>query len=211
MDLFFKHGYEGTSIESIVNKAEVSKGAFFHHFKSKEDILSAIAEKYSLEVVQIMQKIADQPKLNAVEKFNKVIREGKKYKVAHSIEYRKVNMLLLDYKNVFMQHQIMERMIDITIPPIEKIIIQGTKEGLFKVEFPKETAEAYVRFLFMAREPMMKILKNKKKPEDFAEDILRQVKFYENMMNRMLGAEPGAIKLPKINKQLIKLVKLFIK
>lgn len=42
--LFSQHGYESTSVNTIISKAKVSKGAFYHHFKTKEDLILAIVE-----------------------------------------------------------------------------------------------------------------------------------------------------------------------
>lgn len=42
--LFAKHGYESTSVNTIILNAMVSKGAFYHHFKSKEDLILAIID-----------------------------------------------------------------------------------------------------------------------------------------------------------------------
>jgi AcrR family transcriptional regulator len=39
LELFLKHGYAAVSVNQIVNKAGVSKGGFYHHFKSKEELL----------------------------------------------------------------------------------------------------------------------------------------------------------------------------
>jgi TetR/AcrR family transcriptional repressor of nem operon len=40
--LFTEKGYEKTSIQDIINVLGMSKGAIYHHFKSKEDILEAV-------------------------------------------------------------------------------------------------------------------------------------------------------------------------
>ena len=42
MLLFSQHGYDGTSIQDICQHAEVSKGAFYHHFQSKFDLMVEI-------------------------------------------------------------------------------------------------------------------------------------------------------------------------
>lgn len=42
--LFSQHGYESTSVNTIISNAQVSKGAFYHHFKTKEDLILAIIE-----------------------------------------------------------------------------------------------------------------------------------------------------------------------
>ncbi|RKX25730.1 MAG: hypothetical protein DRP45_05245 [Candidatus Zixiibacteriota bacterium] len=45
--LFLKKGYRGTTVEEIVRKAHLTKGAFYYHFNSKEDILLAIFKETS--------------------------------------------------------------------------------------------------------------------------------------------------------------------
>ena len=44
--LFMEQGYEHTSIQNIIGcLGGLSKGAIYHHFKSKEDILEAVIDK----------------------------------------------------------------------------------------------------------------------------------------------------------------------
>ena len=40
-------GYAATSVDDLCTAAGVTKGAFFHHFKSKEDLAVAAAERWS--------------------------------------------------------------------------------------------------------------------------------------------------------------------
>ena len=49
-ELFYHNGYEETSFTQIAEKAKISRGNFYHHFKTKEDILHAIVD-YRLEDV----------------------------------------------------------------------------------------------------------------------------------------------------------------
>lgn len=42
-----RKGYSGASVEDLCREAGVSKGAFFHHFRSKEDVAVAAAEHWS--------------------------------------------------------------------------------------------------------------------------------------------------------------------
>lgn len=37
--LFIEKGYQSVSIDEIARDARVTKGAFYHHFKSKSDLL----------------------------------------------------------------------------------------------------------------------------------------------------------------------------
>ena len=44
--LFVKNGYNATTIENITKKTGTSKGTFYWYFKSKEDLLTQILERY---------------------------------------------------------------------------------------------------------------------------------------------------------------------
>lgn len=42
VSLFYTNGYEHTTIEDICSACKVTKGSFYHHFRSKEDLLPYI-------------------------------------------------------------------------------------------------------------------------------------------------------------------------
>ncbi|HOK66993.1 MAG TPA: TetR/AcrR family transcriptional regulator [Anaerohalosphaeraceae bacterium] len=44
-NLFSRHGYCATSLDDILNAAGITKGAFYHYFKSKEEICSVLLEQ----------------------------------------------------------------------------------------------------------------------------------------------------------------------
>ncbi len=46
-DVIRQKGFSATSVEDICRKAEVTKGAYFHHFKSKEELGVAAANYWS--------------------------------------------------------------------------------------------------------------------------------------------------------------------
>lgn len=48
-DLILDNGFGGTTVDSVIERAGVSKGAFFHHFSSKADLGHALVQRYSEE------------------------------------------------------------------------------------------------------------------------------------------------------------------
>lgn len=44
-DEFYRHGFQGGSLNRIVEKAGITKGALFHHFKGKDDLGLRIIEE----------------------------------------------------------------------------------------------------------------------------------------------------------------------
>lgn len=50
--LIFESGYGGTTVDEVIDKSGITKGAFFYHFKSKEDLAQALVERYAAEDMQ---------------------------------------------------------------------------------------------------------------------------------------------------------------
>ncbi|UYN82944.1 MAG: TetR/AcrR family transcriptional regulator [Microcella sp.] len=44
--LFLEKGYDGTSLNRILDEVPFSKGALYHHFKNKEALLDAVIERF---------------------------------------------------------------------------------------------------------------------------------------------------------------------
>jgi len=49
-ELFGKSGYQETSLDEIVSRARVTKGALYHHFRGKDDLFAAVYEQVQKEV-----------------------------------------------------------------------------------------------------------------------------------------------------------------
>jgi len=47
--LILAHGYAGTSVEAILERTGLTKGAFFHHFPSKQHLAAALIERYAAQ------------------------------------------------------------------------------------------------------------------------------------------------------------------
>lgn len=53
--LFSKSGYDATSVAQICQQAQVSKGAFYHHFPSKQDLFLALMTTWLEDVDGLFQ------------------------------------------------------------------------------------------------------------------------------------------------------------
>ena len=66
--LFFEKGYDNTSIQDIIDGlGGLTKGAVYHHFKSKEDILSAALDRENAGLYEELRRIRDDGHMNGAE------------------------------------------------------------------------------------------------------------------------------------------------
>ena len=75
--LFMEKGYEHTSIQDIINQlGGLSKGAIYHHFKSKEDILVAVTDRMTEESNRMLTVIRDRKDITGREKLKTIFKES---------------------------------------------------------------------------------------------------------------------------------------
>ena len=61
-ELFYKYGYQKASLRDIARKVGITQAAIYYHFKTKEEILLAIIEKYSNKLLFILKACFAQKK-----------------------------------------------------------------------------------------------------------------------------------------------------
>ena len=65
-NLFYKHGYEQTTVDEIISASKTSKGTFYHYFKGKEALLNTLSYLFD-EKYEELAGIVD-PDLSAYDK-----------------------------------------------------------------------------------------------------------------------------------------------
>ncbi len=74
--LFIERGYEKTTMQDILNELKMSKGAIYHHFKSKEEILQTIIDKKVNREKTLLHDLAARTHAeNAREKISQILSE----------------------------------------------------------------------------------------------------------------------------------------
>ncbi len=76
-ELFSLKGYDKTSIENIISAVGCSKGGFYHHFNSKEDILVVVVDKYVMEIEKCLENKRDDSFINNFNRIYEIICQNK--------------------------------------------------------------------------------------------------------------------------------------
>lgn len=151
--LFMEKGYEHTSIQDIIdNLGGLSKGAIYHHFKSKEDILVAVTDRMTEESNQMLAVIRDRSDLNGREKLKTIFKESIKRPVQDDI-FTVAPSLKNNPRLIF---SIFRETVDKAAPEyIQPIVKQGISDGSIQTDYPAELAELIILVANIWMNPMI--------------------------------------------------------
>lgn len=140
--LFLEKGYEHTSIQDIINQlGGLSKGAIYHHFKSKEEILMAVTDRMTAESNQMLAVIRDRTDLTGQEKLKTIFKESINRPVQNDIFTAAPNFS----SNPRLLCSLLYETIHDSAPNyILPILEQGIADGSIQTEYPAELAELIV-------------------------------------------------------------------
>ena len=140
--LFMEKGYERTSIQDIIDHlVGLSKGAIYHHFKSKEDILAAVVDRMTAESNHMLEEIRERTDLTGKEKLKTIFKESISRPVMDEMFMIVPNL----HDNPRLLHSIFREAVELVAPQyILPIIRQGISDGSIQTDYPAELAELII-------------------------------------------------------------------
>lgn len=193
LKLFVQNGYDKTSVNAIVKKAQVSKGAFYHYFDSKEEVLESVVDNYTQEVKKIISKIADEKNKTGLEKFNEAFARISAYKAQNINRLIKLQKLM-NNEDSKLQEKLIEKLLVEINAPFLQIIKQGIKEGSFNTKYPEEIMGAMMYLGIYAKESIRRLPKT----PGSLKVIMNKFSFIQEALTRILGAKKGDIKFASL-------------
>lgn len=135
--LFLEKGYDNTTIQDIVDElGGLTKGAVYHHFKSKEEIMDAVSDRMFFENNPFVA-IRQRTELNGLEKLREVVR-------LNQSDANRTSMTLQSIP-IMQNPRLLVGMIDsnrrVLTPYFLEILEEGNRDGSIHTEYAKEIAE----------------------------------------------------------------------
>lgn len=135
LDLFDRHGFHGVSVNQIVEASGTSKGGFYHHFQSKDELLFVIHDTFITYVLKEAQA-ANVHHSSPTQKIQAIIHSFVQvfdlYKPHISVFYQESTYLKPAYKAQIKQKR------DEFKNMIFHVIEEGQATGQFRRELPVE-------------------------------------------------------------------------
>lgn len=171
--LFLEKGYENTTIQDIVNElGGLTKGAIYHHFKSKEEIINALGDKLFFEnnPFEVVQNRTD---LNGLQKMQEVIKVNQ----LNTEQMNFSKQMLPTIRNPRILAETMQGNQNVLAPYWKQLIEEGNRDGSVHTDYAEELADLlpFLTNLWLI-------------PFDYpmeVEKIRKRVYFLADMLNRI--------------------------
>ncbi|MFC9542395.1 TetR/AcrR family transcriptional regulator [Lysinibacillus sp. NPDC056959] len=179
--LFGQKGFDGTSTNDILEKVGIARGTLYYHFKSKEDIMDALIERYHAQILGAAKGIAANKSIPVHERIVRVvmalnISSGNGKEIIDHI-HKPQNALM---------HQKIQKVIMNGLPPIlTEIIHEGIEQGLFSTPYPYECMEMIVAYTNTVFDDDMLDMTD--------EERASRIPAFVFNVERLLGVESGSL------------------
>ena len=184
-------GYEQMAIADILGGLQISSGAFYHYFDSKPALLSALVERMGDGVEQLVLPIIHDPKLGAIDKLQRFFATLDHWKLANK-------RLMLAYlrvwyadENAIFRHKLYMARVKRFTPWLEKIIRQGTEEGVLTTPYPDQAARVVLSLLEDLGYATAELLLSMEREPDDLPRLQRIIAATADALERVLGAPAG--------------------
>ena len=141
--LFEEKGYEQTQVQDIVNKIGVAKGLFYYYFKSKDEVMEELADRYADAIIDAVNKLIYKD-ISTFDKINRIFQI-----FIDSAEKKSgIFMGILNVKNGITHERIFFNVGKKMVPLVTELILSGNDNGECNCSDPKFITEFLVSGLF---------------------------------------------------------------
>ena len=177
-NMFLSKGYDNTSIDDIINEAQIAKGTYYYYFESKEATLEEVINMMINEEIELAKAFLNMP-ISIPEKLVGVITS-----LRPKIHEEEIKNAINKKENIVMHEIINNRIIEEAIPLLEQVVNEGIQSNIFNCNHIKERLRM---LLIMSNE-----LFNSEKID------INEVEVFIDTAEKMLGAKQGTLEFIKM-------------
>lgn len=178
--LFCEKGFDHTSTNDILNEIGIARGTLYYHFKSKEDILDAMIERLTNQMVANAAIIALDESIPVLERLTRTM-------LTLNVDNELGNMIMEEVhrpQNALLHQKLQDRLLGRVNKLITSIAEDGIRQGIIHTEYPAEAVEMIMTYSYIAFDSMMQYSE---------EEEARKITGFIYHAERILGMESGVL------------------
>jgi AcrR family transcriptional regulator len=188
-------GYEAMSIQDVLEALEVSKGAFYHYFDSKQALLEAVVERFADGAMGAIAPVLNDPDLRALQKLERVFAGIAGWKADQKELVLGIIEVWNSDSNAIVREKLRRMTTRLMVPLLSAVIRQGIEEGVFKVGSSDETATVLLSVMLGFQEQATHLFIARQANTIPFEVVERTVAGYTAAYERILGIPNGSLTL----------------
>ena len=213
-NLLAEKGYEKTTIADIIKEAKCSKGGFYHHFKSKEEIVEAITMDYIKVLRGYYEDVIQESEGSVIDLLNNIIITINRYKEEQIKEWPKLTKIFAFSGNHLVINKLAYHFELITTEFYTKLFYMGIEKGIFNIKYPQFLAGMWTREILRLYSMANKVIYLDDLEDlntfecllDFIEDLFNNSLGYNNRIikikeSTLAYVDKGRKKIREMNKQ----------
>lgn len=127
-EMFLTQGYENTSVDEIIEKAQIAKGTYYYHFQSKEQMLEEVIDMMIDSESEMAKQIISSD-IPVPQKIVGIIASMKPTEAEQPIQNT-----LFQSENVLMHHKVRQKLIAVLTPILSEVVEEGVNQGIFECD-----------------------------------------------------------------------------
>jgi AcrR family transcriptional regulator len=195
----YTKGYEQMTIQDILNDLKISKGAFYHYFNSKGDVLEALVERMVIdEMLPLILPIVEDPWLSAIEKLERYFDIALRWKTTQKSFMLAILRVWIADENAIVRQKILSMTLKQVTPLLTDIVRQGVEEGVFRTSYPEQVSHLIIQVLLGLGDSLIElIITSETNPDPVRTEsaVSEYIFALRDAMERILGAPSGSLKL----------------
>src|SRR5664280_1724513 len=194
LGLVYSKGYAHITIQDILDGLQISRGALYHYFDSKEALLEALVNRMGRTALDAFLPILQDKQLTAIQKFWRYFEASAQWKSAGKAVI--LGMLRTWYTddNTIVRQKMSAQSIKGTASILEPIIRQGMQEGVFSTCYPEQVAETIAGITYGMADSMVGLMIADETTPVTLQKLETLLEAYFDTVERILGAPAGSLK-----------------
>lgn len=193
--LIYTKGYEQMTIQDILDILQISKGAFYHYFDSKQALLEALVERTLDDALEMIIPVMQDPNLKSLEKLERYFSLIARWKVEQKDYMLALMSVWYSDDNAIVRQKLDTSSTVKVIPLLTSLIHQGIEEGILKPTFPDQAAAIMMSILEGFANAIAILILSQDRTNASLNQLENLVGAYTDAVERVLGAPQGSIHL----------------
>lgn len=187
--------YEQMSVQDILDGVGSSRGAFYHYFDSKQQLLDAVVTRMGEAAIASLDSTLHDASISALAKLQQVFSGIAGWKAERRDLVLGIAEIWLSDDNALVREKLRQRMTQDFAPMLGSIVAQGKREGVFTVSAPDDAALVLVSLMFGANLLATELFIARQSNRVSLEEVERLLGAYTTAYERILGVREGSLRI----------------